>query len=88
MALVFFDDLSAQQMDIILNAMNTNTMRMVITIAMKYGVASCELETIKVSAEGEQRDEREKMVNWTKASLCSLRYLYLAFQEHRVANHV
>lgn len=60
MALVFFDDLSAQQMDIILNAMNTNTMRMVITIAMKYGVASCELETIKVSAEGEQRDEERK----------------------------
>jgi hypothetical protein len=48
---LLFDDFFAQQMDIILNAMNRNTMRMVITMPIKYGVESCELATIKFSAE-------------------------------------
>lgn len=47
--LVLFEDLSAQQMDSILNAIKMNTTRMVITIPMKYGVESCVPETISVS---------------------------------------
>ena len=49
--LVLFGDLSAQQMDSILKAMNANTMRMTITMPMKYGVEFCELAIIKVSGE-------------------------------------
>lgn len=49
LVLVLFDDFSAQQMDIILNAMNKNTIRIVSTIPIKYGVESCELATIKFS---------------------------------------
>lgn len=47
--LVLFADLSAQQMDSILNAIKMNTTRMVITIPMKYGVESCVPATISVS---------------------------------------
>jgi hypothetical protein len=39
-----------QQMDIILKAMNINAMRIVDTMPIKYGVESCALATIKLSA--------------------------------------
>lgn len=39
-----------QQMDIILKAMNINAMRIVDTMPIKYGVESCTLATIKLSA--------------------------------------
>lgn len=45
-----FDESCVQQTDIILNAININTMRIVAIIPMKYGVDSCELTTIKLSA--------------------------------------
>lgn len=51
MVLVLFADLSAQQMDSILNAIKMNTTRMVITIPMKYGVESCVPAAISVSVE-------------------------------------
>lgn len=51
-ALGGFDDFSAQQMDVILNAIRMNTMRMVITMPMKYGVEeSGEVATTKFSVE-------------------------------------
>jgi hypothetical protein len=41
-----FDDFSVQQMERSLNAMKRNTMRMVTTMPMKYGVESCKLARI------------------------------------------
>jgi hypothetical protein len=50
-ALVFFADLPAQQMERILNAMNANRQRIAKTMPMKYGVESCELAAIGLSVE-------------------------------------